>query len=96
MINKPTFDDAVSKAEVLETYADLYDVFEDNKEICKELHRVYDRLNNLSSSRPEIIRCEDCKFTESTISDMVVYCTKNHSLWSSNESCSRGRKKVEH
>ena len=34
MINKPTFDDAVSKAEVLETYADLYDVFDDNKKIC--------------------------------------------------------------
>lgn len=45
--------DAVSKAEVLEVYADLYDVFDDNKMIQKELHKVYDKLNDLPSAQPE-------------------------------------------
>lgn len=44
---------AVSKADVLETYADLYDVFEDNKAIRKELDKIYDRLNTLPSIQPE-------------------------------------------
>jgi uncharacterized iron-regulated protein len=46
--------DAVSRADVLETYADLYDVFEDNKQISKELHKVYDRLNALPSAEPKL------------------------------------------
>lgn len=45
--------DAVSKASVLETYADLYDVFDDNKGIQNELHKVFDRINNLPSAQPE-------------------------------------------
>lgn len=44
---------AISKADVLETFADLYDVFEDNKAIRKELDKVYDRLNALPSVTPE-------------------------------------------
>ena len=51
---------AVSKADVLETYADLYDVFEDNKAICKELDKIYDRLNTLPSAQPDIVRCKEC------------------------------------
>jgi len=46
----PRYIDAVSKAEVLETYAELYDVFDDNREIKKELHKVYDKLNALPTA----------------------------------------------
>ena len=53
--------DTVSKAEVLETYAELYDVFDDYKEIKKELHKVYDKINALSSA---LIRCKDCKWKQ--------------------------------
>lgn len=42
-----SLNDAVSKAEVLETYAELYDVFDDNKNIKNELNKVYDKLNDL-------------------------------------------------
>lgn len=41
------YTDAVSKAEVLETYAELYDIFDDNKYIKQELNKVYDKLNAL-------------------------------------------------
>ena len=44
---------AISKADVLETFAGLYDVFEDNKSIRNELDKVYDRLNALPSVQPE-------------------------------------------
>ena len=47
----------ISKADVLETFADLYDVFEDNKAIRKELDKVYDRLNALPSAQSRL--CED-------------------------------------
>ena len=46
----PRYIDAVSKAEVLETYAELYDVFDDYKEIIKELHKVYDKINALPTA----------------------------------------------
>lgn len=39
--------DAVSKLDVLETFADLYDVFDDSPGIRKELDKIYDRLNKL-------------------------------------------------
>lgn len=48
------YKDAVSKAEVLEIYADLYDVFDDNKEIQKELDKVFDRINELPSAQPTL------------------------------------------
>ena len=46
-------EDAISKADMLETYADLYDVFEDNDQIRKELNKVYDKLNALPFVMPE-------------------------------------------
>lgn len=49
--------DLVDKTEVLMVYADLYDVFDDNKAICKELRRVYDKLNGL----PKMTCCKNCK-----------------------------------
>lgn len=39
--------DLISKAEVLETYAELYDIFDDNAAIREELHKVYAKINNL-------------------------------------------------
>ena len=46
-------EDAVSRTDMLETYADLYDIFEDNGQIRKELNEVYDKLNALSSVTPK-------------------------------------------
>ena len=51
--------DLTSKAEVLETYADLYHEFEDNPYICKELHKVYDRINALPSAEADWIPCSE-------------------------------------
>ena len=45
--------DAVSKADVLETYSELYDVFDDNKEIKNELHKIYDKINALKAVQPQ-------------------------------------------
>ena len=61
-VDSPTCEDAVSRVDVLETYADLYQVFEDSKGICKELHKVYDRINALPAvqSQPEE-DCDTCK-----------------------------------
>ena len=44
--------DLISKAEVLETYAELFDVFDDSKEIRKELCKVYAKINKLPSAKP--------------------------------------------
>ena len=40
-------DDLIRKSDVLETYADLYDIFDDNKTIQEELHKVFDKINNI-------------------------------------------------
>ena len=45
--------DLISKTGVLETYAELYDTFEDNQFIRKELNKVYDKLNGLPYAQPE-------------------------------------------
>ena len=39
--------DVISKAEVLDIYAELYDEFDDTPGIIKILHRVYDKINHL-------------------------------------------------
>lgn len=52
-------EDAVSRADMLETYADLYDIFEDNDQIRKELNKVYDKLNALPSVTPRPDQYED-------------------------------------
>ena len=44
--------DLTSKAEVLETYAELFDMFDDSKEICKELCKVYDKIMGLPTIEP--------------------------------------------
>lgn len=37
----------VDKAEVLETVGDLYDIFDDYREIQKEIDKIYDKINDL-------------------------------------------------
>lgn len=47
--------DSISKVDVLETYADLYDVFDDNKLIRIELDKVYDKLNGLKEQEARVL-----------------------------------------
>ena len=51
--------DYISKDDVLETYADLYQVFDDNPYICKELSEVYDKINDLKAQETDWISVED-------------------------------------
>ena len=44
--------DMVSKSNVLDIYAELYDIFDDNKAIQKILNEVYDKINNLKEQEP--------------------------------------------
>ena len=44
--------DMVSKAEVLDIYAELYDEFDDAPDVIKVLHKVYDKINRLQSLEP--------------------------------------------
>lgn len=37
----------VDKAEVLETFGELYDIFDDSREIQKEIDKIYDKINDL-------------------------------------------------
>lgn len=37
----------VDKAEVLETFGELYDIFDDYSEIQKEIDKIYDKINDL-------------------------------------------------
>jgi len=48
----------IRQSDALETYAELYDIFDDNKAIQEELHKVFDKLNNISvvKSQQEIYR----------------------------------------
>jgi ribosomal protein L32 len=53
-------DDAVSRADVLESFADLYDTFEDcPKGIINELHGKFEDLRTLPSVTPKSDQCED-------------------------------------
>ena len=54
--------DMVSKTEVLNIYAELYDEFIDAPGIIEVLHKVYDKINCLQSSEPVIVKCKNCKF----------------------------------
>lgn len=50
-------DDSISRQAAIDTVMECYD--------NNELFEVYeDRLNNLPSAQPEIIRCKDCKHYE--------------------------------
>ena len=48
-----TSEDCISRDDVFETYKVLYDVFDDNPNICNELHKVYVKLNKLPSVTPQ-------------------------------------------
>lgn len=76
--------DLTSKAEVLETYAELFDVFDDNKEICKELCKVYDKIRGLPIlDAVPVTRCRDCKHRKAKAGDcygnVLVLC--NDGVW---------------
>lgn len=47
-----TADDLIRKSDVLETYAELYDIFDDNKAIQEELHKVFDKINDIPTIEP--------------------------------------------
>lgn len=51
--------DYVSKAEVLDIYAELYDVFDNNIAILKEINKVYDKINELKAQEPRLITNAD-------------------------------------
>lgn len=44
--------DMVSKAEVLDIYAELYDKFDYAPGVIKMLHKVYDKINRLQPTEP--------------------------------------------
>lgn len=48
-------DDLIRRSDVLETYADLYDIFDDNKAIQEEFHKVFDKLNGIPPAEPNLI-----------------------------------------
>lgn len=45
--------DLIYKSDVLETYAELYDIFDDNKNIQKEFDKVFDKLNDITAVEPK-------------------------------------------
>ena len=63
--------DLISKAEVLETYADLFDVFDDSPEIRKELCKVYDKINKLPYSEPEKVCIANVTFSDEQLREAV-------------------------
>lgn len=59
-------EELIRKSDMLETYAELYDIFDDNKEIQKEISKVYDKLNDIPAVETwELYNpdewCRDCK-----------------------------------
>lgn len=48
--------DMISKAEVLDIYAELYDEFDDAPGIRKILHRVYDKINSLNPQEQKVVK----------------------------------------
>ena len=72
--------DLTSKAEVLETYAELFDMFDDSKEICKELCKVYDKIMGLPTiDAVLVVRCKDCQSFHECIDGLLV-CRNEHGL----------------
>ena len=61
-----TADDLIRKSDVLETYAELYNIFDDNKAIQEELHKVFDKINDIPTVEPN----NSEKPNNSTISKM--------------------------
>lgn len=51
--------DYVSKAEVLDVYAELYDAFDDNSAILKYINKVYDKINALKAQEPRVVKMSE-------------------------------------
>ena len=49
----PECEDAVSRADMLDVYAELYDIFDDSTGIIKQLHKTFDKLRELPSVVPK-------------------------------------------
>ena len=64
--------DLIRKSDVLETYADLYDIFDDNKAIQEELHKVFDKINDISAVEP---KRGEWKPFDLTWGRRIWYCT---------------------
>lgn len=54
--------DLIRRADVLETYADLYWADERINAFKNDLDKVFEDLRSLPSAEPEILRCKDCKW----------------------------------
>lgn len=66
--------DLIDRAEVLETYAELYDIFDDNQAIQNEFTKVYEKLRNLPSVQSEIILCKECKHLQTDKPCAMYWC----------------------
>ena len=54
-------DDLIKREDATETFAELYDVFDDYPNIIKELHKRYDKMLAIPSVELKRERCEYCK-----------------------------------
>ena len=59
-------DRLVDKAEVLERYGELYEIFDDSREIQKEIDKIYDKINDLPYVEVKAIPIEWLKRYEIT------------------------------
>lgn len=87
--------DLVSKSSVLDIYAELYDVFDDNKEIQKELNKVYDKLRKLKEQE-DLVCCKDCKhsFNYSAMYGVRPYrCGKHQGFRDADWFCADGERR---
>lgn len=62
--------DLIERADATETFAELYDVFDDYPNIIKELHKTYDKILAIPSADKQgkwinagilTVRCSNCK-----------------------------------
>ena len=87
--------DLIDRTDVLETFAELYDVFEDNKGIRKELHKVYDKLRTLPAAQPTEASCWGCNCPkmerlkeQKTFSEMVhLHDAETHDYRAETHAC---------
>lgn len=84
-------DDLIRKSDVLETYADLYDIFDDNKTIQEELHKVFDKINNIPSVESNCSEkpnnCETCKHYKLTCDLFSEICKYEPKIEPTTEDC---------
>ena len=62
-------DRLVDKAEVLERYGELYEIFDDSREIQKEIDKIYDKINDLPYVEVKAIPIEWFEWLLDTMGD---------------------------